>query len=501
MLIEHKLMPDETLMSTSAVNLLSANELQYVFESTSLKETLEFGEVPKRALAWGVRFFTPGQTNEQTIYVLNEHGHAVPDLTQDNGYIESCLSEEEARLLASAYLKNETPEFWPAKYKACSTRRYAQRVEHQVSFTVPRLKMADADYVVQVLLSGKTVAKVNAFLDVPDDWQLAKNSTGTRGQVNQLLQGALMVVLSSAFVLWIIGVYRAAGFHVRGGLFATLPVLIALVLGQYNRLPLLVWNYDTDQALIPFVLNSSFESIPAIGFYVGGIFLLTTSSLAALRILAPGLTAAQILSDPFCRSDSKVRAQLWIDGVLSGYACIILMNSTFALIDALLLPLAADIQMSSLDAFCVLINTFSPFVAGLVEFVRSGVMVLFGMPVAVGMYMRFVKTPIRFWLMAIVGCVLYSAAGAELYQQLFAFACSFFMIMIGWIFARKFIRLNPIGYLAAGGCGYLINQIRSLSLHGSPTFSGDIACLAIFLSLPPVYAIYLLIKSRYGRCT
>ncbi len=494
---DHKIEASEPLTSTGMANLLATTELQYVMETASLNDAMKYAISPQMPLAWAVRFFKPGESTEQMLYVRSEREKPVPVLTFNNGCEDSCLSEKEARANAEQYLKLEMPQFTPCRFKACSTRRYGQRTDHDVTFTVPRLRVAEADYTVKVEVCGSKIAKVQTSLDMPDDWQLQKSKNAGNAQLSSLCKGLVGVIFGAAFVAWIVGVYRAAGLHWRGGVAVTAVVCAISLAGEYNKLPLLLWQYGTDQSLVPYVFSSIFEAGSLTVFYIAGVFLLGSSALAASRLLLPRRQAASWLLQPFTEKDAGKKADLWIDGVLSGCGCIMLLNAVFALLDMVLLPLSDTVQTSSLDSFCDMCNTFSPVACGLFEMLRGGVLIVFAAPVLAGIYMRFGHTPLRFWLITITGCAIYCAGASSLYQFLFSFSCCFAMMMIGWAFARRFIRLNVIGYFLAGGYGHILNEIRSLLLHGASIYRTDIIILSALLALPLVYALALVVRNRY----
>jgi len=452
-----------------------ALELQYVFEQVKLKRALDVAKATGEGMYWEVRFFKPLDPKEYEVLLNHKGAVEAFSLTLPEDAPGARLSAESARSLVESYLKTKQPQWQPYKFENLQEFKRTERTDYTFTYTVPSLKVSEADFKVSVSVLGNIVSGIDANYDLPDQWLNEHNKRTIRDEIFLQMRNIFNVCLCLAGIVWIFGLLKTEPIRWKIAYLFSLPLIGLSLIESLNSYPQFYRTYLTTLPLYSFLLSKVTGYMDSVQwnflYYFCGF-------AAALLALYTVLGKKRLLL--------VIEANSWLIA-LSLASLHIAIN---ALADTLHAHFSPACPLESLSATCSLANVAFPWLAILAESLSAALNQLMLLGILAGLYKRFCSGFTMYVIFIIVfNLITYSSAR---YWQDFAIdafsSCLWEIIM--WYFVVKIIRFNPLVYFFIGFIGSLMDNMIDMLTHVYPIYLTIIIVTGLFILAPGLYALY-----------
>jgi hypothetical protein len=471
---------------------LDGEEMQYIFENAGEKKADELANNPEKPMWWQVRFFRP-LVEEEYLITMDQTGRPVSfGLVKPETAPGGSPTQEEAQQRAEHFLTKEHPEVVPFKLDDITETKKDARIDYTLRFSVPKYSVGPVQYRISIDCIGGVISGYDTGWVLPESWKFKRTLKSSREQVCEALSWILGLVCMIAMLIWARGVLRSGTIRWRPALLIGVSTAIFSIVKNFNDLPNFFNGYQTNTPLISYYVAQAVNQLGGAIAVMAIMTVIAAFGLASLRLLLPDTSISAILKSslsPEGKEEMQSHKDLWIDGVLIGYAA--------AFGDHILSLLAADVHahvspvvsIASIDAFTNYANLYNPSLEALMDSIPRGLYFIFVTGAVVGIYAKYLRKFSYYLLFGLVGSLL--TVSAYRYWQdaaidLVTFALSY---TASWFIVVRLAKENLLAYFLAGAAGSLIVALRVLWRFGGNLYTDDCVALVVFLSSAAVYAL------------
>ena len=205
---ERGLRPDNFTAVAWVGSGISLEEFQYIYE----KEPQKIHEMAEKAatpFVWAVRFFKPNSGNEYTVEFNGQGKLLDVEVTQEEDEPGATLSKEEARKIVETYFQKEHPEMMPYLAEAPSEQKKEKRTDWIFNFKVPKFKVGEADFKVQIDCVGDQPSGYSANWTLPESWTFKRKQKSIRELICGYFPVAIDLFFAVLSLFWARGVIRS----------------------------------------------------------------------------------------------------------------------------------------------------------------------------------------------------------------------------------------------------------------------------------------------------
>jgi Type II CAAX prenyl endopeptidase Rce1-like len=498
-LIAHKVQPKGKQEVAWLTDQLGGVDLQYVYENVKLKKTIEYADLAKQGLVWAVRFFKPLDPEEYEVLLDkngNEFAFAVKRPEDAPG---ARLSSEAAKEAAEAHLTHFHAQFKPYEFDTITETKRKDRTDYSVTFKVPKLKVADADFKVTTNLIGDVVSGFSAGWDIPDDWLDQRNKKTTKDEVFSNIRIAFSLFILLTVLFWAFGILKAGHFNWRSAFLLATVFLLTVLIQDINELPQFFRNYDTTSPSTSYVIKELVNYLQAALSSFAGYVVVIAFAIAALRLVVPNFKLPLFLEfifEPKDKESRQERRNIWLDSVLvaAAFTSVHLLIET--VVSCLRSAVSPEVPIESLDTICSLANIFSPNLDFIGDMTVSGVSALLMVAIGMSLYKKYCRKDWMFFAILIFYNLI--SASSERYWQdyLIDVGSGCVTLSLVWLAVATLINLNPLTYFLIGAGDILFSRLFVIIDHGLPIFFNQSIFLLLLLLSPLIYVAILFAPNK-----
>ena len=467
--------------------------LQYVFEQLKTKQTLDLAQKSGQGLYWRIRFLQPLNATEYEVWLDQKGAVQAFVLTEPEDAVGAKLSVDQAKNKVESYLNTEHSEWQPYKFENWQVNERKARTDYTFTYTVPSLKVGEAEFKVTVNVLGDVISGFDADWDIPDQWLNERNTTAKDEILLQLRTG-FNVFLFVAGIIWAFGLLRSGQIKWKLAYLLALPFMAVSLLQQLNGYPQLYRPYITTLPLYSYIVSLVTNYLQSVQGNFLYFFCGCALAVAALYTVAQGsklrLIASLIFSRHYQQSLNE-RRTFWLNSWLIAVAAICLHSLINSVSDTLRAHVSPGCPVESLGTICVLANVAWPSLSIILDALSATLNQLMMVAIFSGLYKRFCSGFTMYAIfIVLMNLITYSATR---YWQDYAIDVTTSCIweLSIWFFIVKIIRLNPLAYLFVGVMDSLFSILIDMIEHAWPIYSFPIILAILLLLAPALYVLYL----------
>lgn len=504
MMKQNGLDPHGFSVATQMYPSISSDQFQYIYEKEGLAKADQLSMLPERPLCWLVRFFRPLVEEEFQFVIAQDGTPQSINVIEPESAPGEPVSLETARERAEKFLLNSHPEVVFFTFLDSQEVKRDARTDRTFRFTVPKYKVGDAKYVVSVDSIGGRVSGYETYWMLPQSWTFERSITTLRQQIATCVLYVFLVICTIAILWWSGGVVRSKAINWRPAMLLGLAVSVLALASTLNQLPLFFSSYKTDTPVASFVMaNVAGDAIVLItNFAFGSVF--AAFGLASMRLLLPDTTLGAIVKSslaPKTAEENSAHRNLWIDGVLVGYAAA-LADLACRTVSGLVSSRCSPEHMTApLESVSHLLNQLEPSAAVLVDSCISGYFFVFGAAIAAGICAKYLYRFRSYLLFSVALSLVFVATQKYWQDAVVTFVGLIISAVFSWLFVTRLARENLLAYFFAGTASTMIISLRVLWKYAPDLSLQDCLGLILFLLAPLFYSLLRMAGERPGNTT
>lgn len=475
---------------------------QYLFEKVGFDKTEKLIKATHSGgYFWRVRYYKPNVPDEYEVQIDAEGREIGFDISLAEETPGKFLKKEEALALAKTEFEKTYPYLTPYEVQSASEQKRPARTDWTFVFRSPQYDGPETQFKSTMFVVGDLVSGASWQWELPDKWKWAFSQlTHTpRHDAASYLRVGMWIFGIALVLVWLYGVLKSGAVRLRsalilGGIFSTLAVISRL-----NSLPSLFAGYSTDTPVANFLLNviASYLQTWIVSF-CSSVFLIGLA-LASLRILFPLERASRVFSaliKPHNKENRAAQRAMWVDGALSGYAYVAaaaFFGQMFALLRSYYSP---EIQEASLSSVAGMMNMLFPAGDLLLSSLVDGVQQIFIFAVAAGFYAKYCRSILPYLVFSGTYSLINCLSDRYWQDSAIDFGASMVNFILGWLFATRIGRKNPVAYFTYGMAALLFSRFFSIFVHGLPQMMTSLAVAAFLLAAPAIVAALLSMRTE-----
>ncbi len=492
-LIAHAIDPHTYKIVASLSDESSVLEMQYVFEQVKLQQALELAKATGQGIYWKVRFFKPLDAKEYEVWLNQKGAVEAFVLIEPEDAPGQKLPAETARNKVESYLKTKHSQWQPYKFESLQENTRKERIDYTFTYTVPHLKVGEADFKVSVSVLGDIISGLDADYDLPDQWLNEHNKKTIRDEIFLQMRNAFNVLLFLVGIVWVFGLLKHGQIKWKTAYLISLP-LIAISFIQYlNNFPQLYHSYLTTLPLYSYILNQATSYLELMPWNFLYYFCSFAIALTALYTVIDKSKLMPVILLAFAKSGQKRSAgqrTLWLNSWLITLSAISLHAAINGLSDTLHACFSPACPFESLSTVCTLANVGIPWLALLAEAISTAMNQLILLSICAGLYKRFCSGFAMYALFVIVfNLITYSSARYWQDFTIDVLSSSLWELAI-WFFIVKIIRFNPLAYFLIGFMDSLLSNLIDILAHAFPIYLTAISTTCLLI-LPQDYMFFI----------
>ena len=468
--------------------------MQYLFEQVKKERTLDLARTTGQGLYWRIRFFRPLNAIEYEVWLDQQGAVQAFVLAEPEDAPGAKLSLDQAKDKVEFYLKTEHSEWQPYVFENSQVSERKARTDYAFTYTVPHLKVGEAEFKVSVNVIGDLISGFDSDYDIPDQWLNERNTRTARDEFLLQLRTIFNVLLFLAGAIWAFGLLRAGQIKWKAAYLLALPFMLLSVVQQFNIYPQLYRAYITTLPLYSYIVSlvtSYLESIQSSFLYY---FCGCALAIAALYTVAQSYKLRSIVSLVFSSHNQQSvteRRKFWLNSWLIALSVVSFHSFINTVSDALHARFSPGCPIESLGTICVLANIASPSLAIILDALSSTLNQLMMVAIFAGLYKRFCSGFTMYAIFIIALNLITNSATRYWQDYAIDVITSCIWELAIWYFIVKIIRLNPLVYLFIGIMDSLFSGLIDIIEHLWPTYSFPIIMSVLLLLAPAFYALYL----------
>ena len=474
---------------------LDETEIQYGTEKIGYDKTREMMKSVREPVLWWVRLFKPKQTREYGVVITGNGRPIALNIQEEEDSPGDDPGKEKARELSEQFLKTYRPELQNLEFDSITEQKRPARTDYVISYEIPRLKMGDARFTVNVSTVGKQVSFPRMRWDVPESWRFERNKQTFKDYVCWGALGLMALVLSGLGIFWIVGLFRTQAIHWRPAFFVGLGVAILVASQEFNEYPGKLSGYDTDVPFASFLTTFAVKILISAIMYGAGYAMAFAIGHAAFRLLFPGVSLLSLYHSVFRPSKELVGQTrvLWFDGALAAYLGLACAAASYQINLWLEAKYSPDVLTAPLSFVSDLASSFSPSLVKTIDALMIGFVFMVLAPVVRGIYLKYIRS-FKMYCLVSIPFVLIMVSTVKYWQTYLLEAGYYIAFMIGaFLWFKYCARNNPIAYFLMGALFILASSMAGIYACARDVYSFDLWFLMSLFFMP------LLVPVLIGR--
>lgn len=501
---DHGISESVPLVEVELTSGLDPTELQYFRETTSLKEACRIARDSKYTLYWIVRFFSPGEPEQQLVFINADGKVRSASLDQRPEIYGTHPDEQHARAIVESFIKKEHPELLPVVFDGAKETRWVGRTDWEFKYLVPSGKVKDADEVLTIATAGNNLASFRSDWRIPQSWQFRRTQLNNANELLGYMDLVMYAAAAIPAIWWLVRVTRQNHAWWRAALKAGIALACFEVLRLVNQAAVFFERMSRETTFLSYVFTELIQLAQSVLFFFAFSSIIIAAGLGALKVLYPNLSTDSFLR-PLLGADNtqeahELKVNMWTDGVLGGFAVGLLFNCASVGTYYLLSMVSPTVQIAPAEYASYLANMFSPGTVLIINAITTGALVTFGAPAAVSLYKTYFKREWLFPICAVLVCLVYSASAFAWEDWLVEFFFNFFVVGVCVYFLRYVGRNNALSYFIGGAIVSATTDLRQFLMWMPQVLTVDIVLSSLFILAPVFYLIWLKMKpTRTGE--
>ncbi|HEY9790948.1 MAG TPA: lysostaphin resistance A-like protein [Candidatus Obscuribacterales bacterium] len=470
-------------------------EMQYVFEKMGYRKTAELAKSEEPRLVWKVRFFKPMDPTEYYVALSPTGTPMAKTIIEEDEARGDRPTLETARRSIDDFLKTSFSYLEPLVLVDSTKLDRKSRTDYSLTYHVPKLKVADAEFEVATGTVGSMVSGLSTGWQIPESWKFERNKMTQQDQVFRVLRMALIVVLLLSGIWWLIKVIPTA--HIRWRIPAALAVISAIIAAarQLNLAVGWPWDYKTEVTMATFITNHLANDAIAVLFSAATTGLTAAIALIAYNRMFPEQPVTSLIRGawPHMGKVTAATRRMWLDAMLLSVGFTLLIAGADHLVNFGQYLTSPTVHMLPLGSISSLSQEWSAAVGGILSAFSAAIASVIGAAILAGVVQHFFggswKKLLAFGLVADL------VANSHLrYMQDYVWTVLFFVVVgvLVWVFVKRLARCNILAYLFAGYFPALASTVNTLIRHERLELcAGELAALAVAFAVPLVYTAWL----------
>jgi hypothetical protein len=474
------------------------NECQYAFEQIGLPKTDALMQKTQWPLAWQIRFFKPLVQQEYLATITNDGRLYSYSMIKPESDAGQSIDKDKAEAAAEEFIKKVHPEVEPFVLDDASVQKREKRTDYTFTFKVPRLKMGDAPYTVNVSWVDGMVMSFGNHWILPDKWLFEHNKVLMRQNVCTAILLFFGSVLVVALIVWSAGVVKSQVIAWKPAMLIGAAAGLLSIVRSIDDAPTFYFGYKTDTPMPSYLIAEGAGQLTGMITTIATTTVLAAFGLAAIRLLLPTTTFAAIMKttfSPATKEESQANVNIWLDGILLGYCAAFVARGIDTLCAWLHTQLSPVVSLAPLESTSTILGYAYPSIYLLAEALNKGIDTIFLTAIAAGLYFKYLRRFSLFALFIVVQSII-NASPDRYFQDMglsagsnIATAClSFLFITIA--------RENALAYFLSSYAGTLANGLRLFSAHAGLVYAREVILVVLCLLAPPVYLLVRLAHKR-----
>lgn len=501
-LMHRNIKTDQYKVITTLFDNTSFLDMQYIYENKKLPQTIHLAEATKQGLCWKAKFFKPLDPKEYVVW-MNLDGKVISfTLIEPEDSAGANLSEDAAREKAEAYLKDKLVNWQPYKFDNSFENKHKARTDYTLTFTVPDLKVGEADFKVAIDVLGNVVSSMESGYDLPDHWLNERNKRTIKDEIFSNLRTAFNVCVAIAILLWSFGLLKAGHIKWQTAYYCAIFLISISFIQHVNSYPQFYISYSNTEPLYSYVLRhlTSYVQVVQNNFLYN--FCSFALAFAALNTVAPKFKIREFIAfliAPFNKEAIIGQKRLWLKAWLLAFCVASAKLFISIYTDYLHIKFSPTCPQESLATICDLSNMAWPALAILADALISAMKELVLVAVLAGLYKRYCRNFSIFLLFIIAFNIVKYSYMRYWQDYVIDVTLSSVWEISMWYFIVKLIGVNPLTYFLIGFIDSLLPNIVDLIQHGWPIFAVPVILGILLILMPLIYAFYLSSSEWYRK--
>lgn len=468
-------------------------ELQYIFEQVKYARTKELAKTIEPRLLWRVRFFKESDPTEYYATVSTDGKPQARFVVKEEATPGAKLEPPQAQKLVTDFLAAQHADLSPIKFEDITRHDRDARIDYDVEYSVPHLKVGEADYQVHSGTVGGDVSGLSRGWKLPDQWIYERQKVTQKDQIFNVVSRIMAVVIVLLILWWLVDIIRAHVIRWKPAIVVGCIGAVTTLVGYLNSLPTLFISYQTEEAIRTFLMEQVVQHVIGILSGVAAMTLMAAFSYGAFRKLFPGLTLSAMFRPilPKGLGGAGSNRTLWLDAVIIAYGVSVIALCVDFFFDVGRTFTSPSVHLYDLSSIRNLADEWSPSVGAIASSISSALSV----PMIVALGVSFVDKFLgrSFWKALAVFAVVFSIGHASSrYWQDYLWQVAGALALIPIIFwYLRWARLNLLAYALTGYLGAITSATGALIRSGYELYFGHIAVLVLALVAPLIYTLWL----------
>jgi hypothetical protein len=478
---------------------LASDQLQYVCEKVGRARTIELAAITEPGYIWQIRFFKFRQQEEFTVELRGDGRQYSFVINEPDDTPGAKLTKDQARDRALAYMHRVHPEYKDLVADKVSLEARPDRNDWTVDFSVPSLKVGDANYRASLAVIGDRVGNFDPHWNVPDSWVQDRNKKTTKDTWLGILRNAVLSVVLVFILWWGIGVLRAGRVQWKTAIIVSLICAGLVFVEQINQMPVFFLGYSTDKDQQTYIFQQVLELLQESSRTALSDLLYVAFALAAYQMLKPGATLGTLLKTalrPDNRQSKLVQENLWIDGIIVALAWEGLVQSKESLLDWFSYWFSPEIVTAHLWTICRLPDFVAPVASDVIELFSSFVSAAAFYLIAAGIIYRFAPRFGKYLLLMVVYQLIQGSGARHISDYFIGAGGEIADKVILWIVIVRLARFNPIVYLTKIVLDDALPFLDAIRMYAWPAFAPMFVSFAFYLLVPFFILVYVRVRNK-----
>ena len=410
------------------------------------------------------------------------------------------LSKAEAQTIAENYLKTYHKLYSPFEFKDESETKRKNRTDYHFTFKVPKYKVGEADFELNLDVIGDTPCNLGHGWDVPDNWKWERAKQTKRQEISSIVKSTLDVVVFIVSLFWIVFLFKHNKIRWRRAIFLATLICTGAAINWLNNLTEFFNSYDSTVPLNTFYITSVTNNLVvlallwiAASFGIAIVLAANSDNLKArLRRLLSVFTFI-----PQDIPSSKVYRDMWLDAIIMAGALMAACWLVDFAVSTLSFMLDHEVGTASISSVAGIANAFfGPLTIGM-SLISVLVLtpLLIGLAIAVCRQFHITKYW-RFCACITVFFILYNF-GNRYWQDFLTDLISYILwSSLAWFSVVYVFKRNVLTLFIQLWIFLLYGIVYELWKFGWPTFSMEFILACTFLTYPFIYLLYLHARIR-----
>ncbi|MBU6452692.1 MAG: CPBP family intramembrane metalloprotease [Cyanobacteria bacterium REEB67] len=478
---------------------LAAGQLQYVFEKVGREKTMALARQVEPGYIWQVRFFRFMDPRQFTVSLYGDGREYDFFVSEDEDAPGARLTAAEAKAKATAFMHRVHPEYKDLVASKVSLDKRKNRNDWTVEFSVPSLKVGEANYKASCSLVGEWVCNFEQSWDVPDSWVQERRKRSTKDVVFGNLRTLVLSVIALLVLWW--GWLVLHGGQVRW----RVPIIVAALCGgllfieQINHLPSFWSEYVTEKTRSTYISEQLLEILKTCSLGVLQNVGYLAFALAAFHALKPGVSMRMVLQTtfrPLNRGAKLVQQNLWTDGLLIALLWEGVYQARSSVSDWLTYWFSPEIEAAKLWSLCSLPGYIAPVASDVVELLPSLVQAVCLYLIAAAIINRFAPRFSHFFILLVIYQAIQSSSARHLADYFIDFSGEIVDKVMLWFIIVRLARFNPVVYVCKIVLDDALPFLYYIGVYAWPCFAPTFASFACYLLAPLVVLVYVRVRNK-----